>query len=140
MRRFGYVPLALRRLWKDGQGPVPQGVVFVSMNDYTVRRLVDLPSVCWDGLRLRRLWPRTEGALGLWFCTLPGRRTVSVSVWRTPEDLRNFVRSPTHAEIMRRHGQTGDLITTAWTAERFDKWLIWRQALDRLSSPERAQR
>jgi heme-degrading monooxygenase HmoA len=67
---------------------------------------------------------------------LPGRRTISVSVWRSPEDLRNFVRSATHAEIMRRHRLTGDLITIAWTAERFDRWLIWQQALERLSNPE----
>jgi hypothetical protein len=55
-----------------------------------------------------------------------------VSVWRSPEDLRRFVRSPRHKKIMRAYRDAGDLMTTAWSTERCDKSLIWRQAEDRL--------
>lgn len=127
------VPLALRRLWRRGKASAPQGPVYVSMNDYVVHHLRDVPSVWWAALRLRHAWPRLDGALGLWFCVLPGKRSASISVWRNQEDLRGFVRSPAHVEVMRRHKHTGDLITIAWTAERFDRWLIWRQALERLA-------
>ena len=33
---------------------------------------------------------------------------------------------------LRAFRHAGDLYTTAWTAECFDRWLIWRQAEDRL--------
>jgi len=140
MSELGHIPFVLRRLWKSGTEPIADRPVYVSMNDYQVHRVVDVPSVWWDGLRLRHAWPRTEGALGLWFFMLPQRRSISVSIWRRPEDLRSFVRSPVHVRIMQRHKRTGTLINKAWTAERFDKWLIWRQALARLSHSEHAQR
>jgi hypothetical protein len=44
--------------------------------------------------------------------------------------VRDRARRP--ARIMREHRQTGDLHTNAWTAERLDRALIWRQANDRL--------
>jgi hypothetical protein len=103
------------------------------MNDYLIHRLRDIPRVALEGLRLRSDWPQTEGALGLWVASLRGgRRQVSVSVWRSPEDLRRFVRSPEHLRIMREYRDTGALYTNAWTAERFDRELVWVQANDRL--------
>jgi hypothetical protein len=60
------------------------------------------------------------------------RRQVSVSVWRTPEDLKLFVRSPVHVRIMREFKDAGLLYTNAWSAERCDPNLIWQQAVDRL--------
>ncbi|HZF39198.1 MAG TPA: hypothetical protein VE715_10265 [Blastocatellia bacterium] len=135
MSNFGYVPMALRLLWKKGKESIPNGPVFISMNDYKVYRLADVPFVWWEGFRLRYYWPRTEGTLGLWFCTLPGRRSISVSIWRDPEDLKRFVHSARHVKIMHRYKDAGNLINTRWTADRFDRWLIWDQALDRLTSP-----
>src|SRR5436305_11440190 len=121
------------RLWKTGAGPPPDGAVHVSMNDFLIHSWRDVPRVALAGMRFRRAWPRTEGALGLWFAALgPGRRQVSVSVWRSPDDLRRFVRSPDHLEVMREFRGRGDLFTNAWTADRFDRALIWRQAEDRL--------
>jgi hypothetical protein len=103
------------------------------MNDYLINRLVDVPRVARDGMALRARWSVTEGALGLWFATFRGgRRQVSVSVWRSPEDLKRFVRSPAHVRIMREHRATGLLITTAWTAERLDRAEIWEAARARL--------
>lgn len=104
------------------------------MNDYLLSRVRDVPRVAVEGLRFRQDWPETEGALGLWFAGFNlGFRQVSVSVWRSPEDLRKFVRSPHHLRIMREYRDTGKLFTNAWTAEQLDKALIWRQAKDRLT-------
>jgi hypothetical protein len=121
-------------IWKSGTTDAVQGPVHVSMNDYLIHRWRDIPRVAWEGMRLRRRWPETEGALGLWMAAMgSGRRQVSVSVWRSPEDLRRFVRTPEHLRIMREYRSAGDLHTNAWTAERFDRDLIWRQAKDRLA-------
>ncbi|MFC4906688.1 hypothetical protein [Actinomadura gamaensis] len=122
------------RLWKDGAGAAVDGSVHVSMNDYLVRGFRDVPRVAMAGLRFRRAWPETEGALGLWFATTgDGRRQISVSVWREPADLQRFVRSPGHRRVVRDFRDAGVLLNTTWTAERFDRRLIWRQAEDRLT-------
>jgi hypothetical protein len=103
------------------------------MNDYLIRRVADIPRVAVAGLRFRRAWPDTEGALGLWVANSPsGRRQISVSIWRSPEDLRRFVRSPGHLRVMKEFRNAGELFTNKWTAERFDRALVWRQAEDRL--------
>ena len=127
------VPLRWNAIWKSGAIKSHAGAVHVSMNDYLIHRLADIPRVARAGLRFRRHWPETEGALGLWVAGLKaGRRQVSVSVWRNPEDLQSFVRSPEHLRIMREYRSAGALYTTAWTAERLDRALIWAQATDRL--------
>lgn len=121
-------------IWRTGSREPPAGPVHVSMNDYLIRRRRDRVRVAWEGLRLRHRWPRIEGALGLWMGAFRlGRRQVSVSVWRSPEDLARFVRSPEHVRIMRAHRETGVLHTNAWTAERLDREAIWRQAAERLT-------
>ena len=124
----------LNLIWRGGSCLPPASPVHVSMNDYLIHRRRDIPRVIWEGLRLRRRWPRTGGTLGLWMAAFRGgRRQVSVSIWENPEDLRRFVRSPEHKSIMRKFRDAGSLHTTAWTAERFDPQLIWRQAADRLA-------
>ncbi|MQY09693.1 hypothetical protein [Actinomadura macrotermitis] len=122
------------RFWKDGGGAAGDGPVHVSMNDYLVHRFRDVPRVARAGLRFRRAWPETEGALGLWLATAgDGRRQISVSVWREPADLKLFVHSPSHRQVVRDFRDAGALITTAWTAERLDRRLIWGQAVERLT-------
>ena len=102
------------------------------MNDYLIERIGDVFRVAREGLRLRRRWPQTEGALGLWVAAFRGgRRQVSISVWRAPEDLKRFVRSPEHVRILHDFAGAGVLYTNAWTAERFDPELIWQQGIDR---------
>ncbi|MBO2447827.1 hypothetical protein J4573_12055 [Actinomadura barringtoniae] len=121
------------RFWKDGQLAAADGPVHVSMNDYLILGLRDVPRVAMAGLRLRRAWPETEGTLGLWMATTPdGRRQISVSLWRDPADLRRFVQSAAHRRVVRDFRDAGKLITTPWTAERLDRRLIWHQAEDRL--------
>ncbi len=123
------------RLWKDGCTEQPTGAVFVSMNDYRVYKARDVPRVMFEGLRFRQSWPVTPGSLGLWVAQLPGKRTISVSIWQHSEALSEFVRSPRHRMIMRTHQRTGQLITTAWLADRFDRHLIWSQVEQRLTAP-----
>jgi len=124
----------LTALWQAGALQPGSGPVHVSMNDYLVRRWRDTPKVALAGLRLRRRWPQTQGALGLWVASFRwGRRQVSVSIWRCADDLRGFVRSPEHTRIMREFADVGVLYTNAWTAERFDADQIWLQAVERLT-------
>jgi hypothetical protein len=126
-------PIRWNALWKSGATAAPAGPVHVSMNDYLIHRARDIPGVAREGLRFRHQWPATPGALGLWVAALRlGRRQISVSVWRDAEDLKRFVRSPQHLRIMREFRHAGALYTTAWTAERLDRGLIWHQANDRL--------
>ena len=85
------LPFRWNAIWKDG---MQDGIVLrsrVSMNDYLIHRVRDIPRVAQDGFRLRHHWPHTDGALGLWFAALRGgRRQVSISVWRSPEDLQGI--------------------------------------------------
>ena len=124
----------MKPIWKRGAVEPGSSPVHVSMNDYLIHRLRDIPRVAWAGLRLRRGWPETEGAVGLGMVALRGgRRQISISVWRAPEDLRRFVRSAEHQRVIREFKSAGALYTNAWTAERFDPALIWREAVDRLT-------
>src|SRR5438128_1856235 len=120
------------RIWRKGSTTPLDGPVHVSMNDYMAHRLRDVPAVRYEALRFAARWPRTEGALGLWVAAFGARQSVSISVWRDPDDLRCFVRSPRHAAVMKRHRSTGDLVTTAWSAPRFDRNEIWRQGSTRV--------
>ena len=105
---MGIVILKPNAIWKAGSPEPPAGPVHVSMNDYLIHRLRDIPRVAREGFRLRGNWPETEGALGLWFAAFRGgRRQVSISIWREPEDLKRFVRSPEHLRIMREYRTTG---------------------------------
>lgn len=126
-------PFRWNAIWKNGAPIAHAGPVHVSMNDYLIHRLRDIPRVAREGMILRHGWPETEGALGLWVGTLRGgQRQVSVSVWRDADALKRFVRSPGHLRIMREFRDVGSLYTNAWTTERLDRGLIWRQATDRL--------
>src|SRR3954465_13565667 len=96
------------RMWRSGAVRAHTGPVHVSMNDYLVEGPRDTLRVALAGMRFWLRWPRTEGALGCWFAgARAGQRSVSVSVWRAPEDLRRFVRSSAHLKVMREFRDTG---------------------------------
>jgi len=60
------------------------------------------------------------GAVGLWLWSLPfERRSGSVSVWTSEEDLRRFVTLPAHVAIMRRFKKAGRLRSATWRTDRF---------------------
>jgi hypothetical protein len=121
------------RLWTDGPARADGERVFVSITDFRVTRARDLPRVWVEGMRLRRAWPSMEGAIGLWLWGKPlSRRSGSVSVWRSEEDLLRFVRWRRHVEIMSRYRDTGNITADTWWAERFDVSEIWEIAECRL--------
>ena len=121
--------------WTDGPFTADDGPVLVSVTDFHVARGRDLPAVWTEGLRLRRAWPAMTGAVGLWLWAKPLRkRSGSVSVWRSEDDLRRFVRWPRHVAIMRRYREAGELASWTWLAERFDAAEIWGAARQRLTT------
>jgi heme-degrading monooxygenase HmoA len=127
------MPIKLNAIWKHGAARAEAGPVHVSMNDYLIHRYGDVVRVGLEGLRLRARWQETEGALGLWVAAFRGgRRQVSISVWRSAEDLKRFVRSPEHLRIMKEFKDAGILYTSAWKAERCDPDRVWTQAIERL--------
>jgi hypothetical protein len=132
--------VALRRIpWKRGAAPPADGEVLVSLTDFTDHRWRNVPRVWFDGLRLRRAWPSMRGAVGLvLWAEAERRRSGSLSVWTSEDDLHSFVRWPPHVAIMRRHRDRGDLTATTWRAERFDRDAIWAEAGRRLrEAPDR---
>jgi hypothetical protein len=126
------------RLWYGGwkQGPVatdPDQPVFVSVTDFHFHHPRHAPGAWRTGLRLRRSWPRLEGAIGLWLWSEPFRlRSGSVSIWRSEEDLTRFLRSPVHRAIVREYHGRMSGTSRSWTAPRFDPAAIWSRAVGEL--------
>ena len=119
----------IRARWAPGPVDASEENVFVSATDFRIFRLRDIPGAWLSGLRLRRTWPQRPGAVGLWLWAMPlKRRSGSVSIWRNEDDLREFVRWPVHAEIMRRNRDRGEIFATGWEAERADPEEAWRRA------------
>jgi hypothetical protein len=117
--------------------------VFVSVTDFRVHKLRDIPSVAAAGARLRRGWPQLPGAVGLWtWIDLPQRRVGSVSVWTSEADLSRFLGSPEHVAIMKKFRARMAGSSTAWRADRFTRADIWRRAKSRITAmpaPEREE-
>jgi hypothetical protein len=129
-------------LWTWGPNEV-EGPVLVSVTDFHLQRTGDLLRVYLTGMRLSRAWRSMSGAVGMWLWTKPlGKRSGSVSVWRSEEDLRRFVRWPRHVELMRGYRDAGELTSTTWREARFDATGIWARAAAQLSGvdPELANR
>jgi hypothetical protein len=108
--------------------------VLVSVTDFHVDRTADLLRVYLAGLRLSRAWGSVSGAVGMWLWTKPlGKRSGSISVWRTEEDLRRFIRWPRHVELMRAYRDAGELTSTTWREACFEATGIWALAAGQLS-------
>jgi len=96
------------------------GPIVVSVTDFAVARWRDVPRVTLTGLRLRLGWYAMPGAVGLWLWSMPARRrSGSISVWTSEDDLRRFVGLPEHVAVMRRNRERGELRSTTWRAERY---------------------
>jgi len=81
--------------WISGLAAETDGPVLVSVTDFRLARVRDLPGAYMAGARLRHAWPGLEGAVGQWMWAQPlARRSGAVSVWRSEEDLRRFVGWP----------------------------------------------
>ena len=115
--------------WTDGSSDADDRGVLVSLTDFQLAHARDLPRVWAQGFRLWRAWPSMPGAIGLWLWAKPlSKRSGSVSVWRSEEDLLRFVRWPRHVEIMRRYRGVGELTAAKWWADHFDADEIWSAA------------
>jgi len=111
--------------------------VLVSVTDFQLTRPRDVVRAWIQGLRLRRAWPSLPGAIGLWLWAKPlSKRSGSVSVWCSEEDLRRFVRWPRHVEIMRRYRSLGELTSATWWTDEFDASEIWLAAERRLTGDD----
>lgn len=106
--------------WAPGPADGAGDAVIVSVTDFATASVRDMPCIGWTGLRLRQGWYAMPGAVGLWLWSLPlQRRSGSVSVWRSEENLRRFVTLPAHLAIMRRFREAGRLRSVTWRAEPF---------------------
>ena len=106
--------------WKPGPATVERGAALVSFTDFTFARWRDLPGAWLAAARLRRGWPAQDGAVGLMLWARPWRRrSGSISIWRSEAELRRFIASPEHVEIMRgyRRRMSGTAVT--WRADPF---------------------
>jgi hypothetical protein len=116
---------ARRVSWQTGPAS-PGDEVVVSVTDYRTHRWYHVPGVWLNGLRLRRAWPRMEGAVGLWLWAEPGTgRSGSIAVWRGEEDLRRFVGWDVHVRIMRAYRDRGTLLASSWRRAAGSPAEIW---------------
>ena len=107
--------------------------VLVTITDFTSTNPLDLPGIARSGLRLRRLWPALDGAVGMWLWAMPlHRRTGSVSVWTDRDALHGFVGLAEHVAIMRRYRDRGEIRTSSWEHEHAHPGAIWHHALHQL--------
>jgi heme-degrading monooxygenase HmoA len=123
--------------WQPGGSAQWIGRVLVSVTDFEMHGRREQAAAVRDGFRLRRSWHRMPGAVGLWLWWMaPGLRSGSVSVWKSADDLRAFVRWPAHVEIMRRNRDTGHLRGSAtWDLETFEAPSVWSAASELIRSP-----
>lgn len=129
------VQTMIRSEWRPGPQEAWTGQVFVSVTDFTSSRVLDLPGIAWAGYGLRRGWATLDGAVGMWLWAKPTeRRTGSVSVWTSAPALSGFVRWAPHVRIMKRYRTRGRITAHSWHADEFDRCLIWRAAVERLST------
>jgi hypothetical protein len=120
-------------LWTPGPEESSEGPFVISLTDYTAHRWRDVPGVTLSGLRLSRAWPTMRGAVGLWLWSdLPRRRSGSISIWTSENDLRRFVRWPVHLAIVHKYRPRGTVKASSWEAERFVKADVLREARRRL--------
>ncbi|MEV3854898.1 hypothetical protein AB0J38_11280 [Streptomyces sp. NPDC050095] len=104
--------------------------VRVSVTEFTADTRTRSLGVAVNGLRLRRTWPGTPGAVGMWlWVDPPRRRSGSVSVWTGQDALDGFVRRPDHVRIVRAFRGHGSVRATAWDTPGFDAAAVWDAAL-----------
>ena len=125
-----------RTPWQAGPDAHAPGTVLVSVTEFTAHRHTQTVPIALAGLRLRRSWPRTPGAVGMWLWFDPWRKlSGSVSVWTDERSLYGFVGRPDHLRIVRAHRDRGTARATTWTADRLDPDAVWAAAHTLLTDP-----
>ncbi|MGW6062739.1 hypothetical protein [Streptomyces sp. NPDC055189] len=126
----------MRSPWQAGPAAHTPGPVLVSVTEFTAHRHSQTAPIALAGLRLRRSWPGTPGAVGMWLWADPWhKRSGSVSLWSDERSLYAFVGRPDHLRIVRAHKDRGAMRATAWTADRFDPDAAWAAAHAIVSDP-----
>ncbi|GLP63627.1 hypothetical protein TUSST3_02480 [Streptomyces sp. TUS-ST3] len=121
----------LRSRWTSGPAIPLDGPVLVAFTDFTARGHGQALAVALAGMRLRRTWPTTPGAVGMWLWADPGRRrSGSVSVWADERGLKEFTGRPDHVRIVRAHRGRGELRSARREFEEFDPDAVWACALE----------
>lgn len=119
----------LRSSWTPGPDHGRCGPVLVSVTDFHLDRVTDLPGVYRAARRLAAGWPTLEGAQGMWLWARPAaRRCGAVALWRDEAALQRFVAWPPHVEIMRAYRGRGSLASTTWLSDAFDPAETWARA------------
>ncbi|MFD4372329.1 hypothetical protein [Streptomyces sp. NPDC058486] len=123
--------------WQPGPEAVPTGgsdPVTVNITEFTAHRPLDAAKVFVAGVMLRRSWPRTDGALGMWLWMEAGSlrpRSGSVSLWRDRDHLQGFVVRPDHLRIVRAFRGKGELRSATWSAAASPPDAVW-EAVQRI--------
>ncbi len=129
------------RLWYAGWQPgraIADAAqpVYVSVTDFRINRPRHVLGAWRTGLRLRRSWPRLDGAIGLWLWSEPLKlRSGAVSIWQSEADLMRFLRSPLHRAIVAKYRTRMSGTSIGWTAPWPDRAAVWKQAVAELSRP-----
>ncbi|MFJ8885316.1 hypothetical protein ACIRJR_18175 [Streptomyces sp. NPDC102402] len=93
--------------WKNGpaaDSADPGSAVVVSITEFSTHRPWGTPAVAFEGMRLRRSWPQTPGAVAIRLWMDPGprlNRSGSVTVWTDEASLMRFVARPDHLRVVR---------------------------------------
>jgi hypothetical protein len=129
----------IRMPWKPGPAAA-EGPVVVSATRFVYSRLAYLPAVGWHAWRLRRRWGSRPGSIGLLVGSKPLERTTySISVWRSEDELKAFLRAPDHLPLIRRFKGRLEASTSAvWRTDSFQVDEAWEEATRRLEEPRTA--
>lgn len=122
--------------WKPGPHSDTTGPVFVSVTDFLAASDADARSIYQLGLELGGTWPVLEGAVGVWLWARPAQqRGGSISVWRSEQDMRRFVRWPVHTRIVRTWRGRVRVAADSWHAAGFETGSTWARAGDTIERP-----
>ncbi|MEV0323440.1 hypothetical protein ACIBKX_39570 [Streptomyces sp. NPDC050658] len=122
-------PPIFRTSWQPGPEAHTPDPALVSVTEFTADGHRQFLPIALAGLRLRRSWPTTPGAVGMWlWADPPRRRSGSVSVWADERSLYGFVGRPDHMRTVRSHRDRGTLRATAWPVDLLDTDAVWAAA------------
>jgi heme-degrading monooxygenase HmoA len=132
---IGTLDTRLWGAWAPGPEEAAAGPVVVSLTNFTMHTLRDLPGIWRAAIRLRRGWYGLPGAVGLYlWADAPSRQVGSVSVWTNEPDLHRWIGVPLHVAIMRRYRTRGFLRSAKWFSATVDRTAIRTEAARRLEA------
>jgi hypothetical protein len=123
----------IRLRWKQGGCKGLHDVLVFSATKTEFARYRDLPRASLAALRLRRMWPGLDGAVGVGLqMDVLRRRSWSVSIWSDEGALTRFLQSPAHVETVTRFRERVEVRSRTWTASRTSPRGAWAEAKRRL--------